>query len=436
MIRKNYYLLPLFISLTACATTGNVSPNIAQPINTADIKQEKQKVASPLIDNDDDARVSTSPISIRLASTEASKDLSFNQSAFNRLNDWDSVNFAAARESFSNSCKILSRYTDTSYLSSKISYTGRAINWKNICARVNNSNISDRDFWEQNFTPWQVKSGSAPIGKLTSYFEPIINASFNKDSTYNEPLYGKPSDLLQIDLSQFDPSLIGKKITGRINGSEFIPYRTRSEITESNAPVLAYAKMGEALSLQIQGSGRLLMNDGKQYRALFSATNGRNFASVAKELINRGQLSSGTASADNITEWFEKTDPQTARDVINANPRTVFFKLKPIKDPRKGPIGAQGVPLVAQASLAVDPNYYAYSVPIFLNANSPALSNSNAQSFAKLVIAQDTGGAIKGPIRGDLFYGTGKDAGLNAGRISHQTTWWVLLPNGVNPNNE
>ena len=424
-------LLALFTAfgLGACVSTGEVS----HPVNNPPKNQNNEIPALPPLPPVTGTQNNNPPPNNAVTAPQANGEIAFARMGFSDLPNWSDTDLEAARQAFRNSCAVLAKRNDAYYLGEKIAYAGKVADWKGVCSLANNPDISTRAFFENNFTPWRLSAKNGGRGKLTSYFEPILHASLNQTSVYNEPLYGKPSDLITLNLSDFDPSLAGKKIVGRINGNNFIPYRARGEINASNAPIIAWAKMGEALSLQIQGSGRLLLDNGQQLRAAFVATNGQPFGSVARELIKRGELPASQASADNITKWFEKAAPNDARSVVNANPRTTFFELQAIKNPADGPRGSQGVPLVASGSLAIDPSIHAYGVPIFIFANASALGNSIENTLTRLVITQDSGGAIKGPIRGDLYYGTGDEAGFAAGRINHEADWWVLLPNGLDP---
>lgn len=441
------------LMLGACASTSDLPTPAHSPIghgnNNQSNSNQKPQGETPTSNNNGsviDSRPLDSnpiitpekqepitPIQPPPAAPSTTSTIGLSRGSFMVLPNWEATDYTAARSAFIRSCSVIMKRNGDNDLSVNATYAGKVSQWKSACDAAKNYSLDSKSFWETYFTPWRISTKSGERGKLTSYFEPVMRASLTKTATYNEPLYGKPSDLVNINLADFDPALAGKKIVGRIVGNDLVPYRTRAQITPSNAPVLAWAKTGEALSLQIQGSGRLLLNDGRQMRAAFAATNGRPFGSVARELIRRGELPQNQASADNITNWFANAPENKSRDVLNANQRTTFFALQEINNPTEGPKGSMGVPLVAGGSLAIDPSIHAYGVPFFIFANSPLLSNSSHSSMTRLVIAQDTGGAIKGPMRGDLFYGTGDEAGLAAGRINHGSDWWILLPNGINP---
>lgn len=415
--------LLVIMGLAGCATTGPISE--AQPPHNPTISSPPSVSVPPPV-------IPPAPPVVPPTQTIINSALIFEKSAFAALPSWAEFDLSIARRAFAKNCAQWANKDPNSQLSQTVSYSGKISDWAAPCAKVLDKTIADKDFWEQNFTPWKISADGAS-SRLTSYFEPIINANLIADSINNEPLFGKPTDLLSIDLGAFDASLRGKSVVGRIDGARFVPYRSRAEIAPQNAPIVAWTNMGDALSLQIQGSGRLLLPDGRQYRAAFAGHNGKAFGSVARELIRRGELQASGASADAIKNWFEKADPKIAREVINANPRTVFFELKPINDPKEGPKGGAGIPLEAGGALAVDTAYHAYGVPIFVSAFNPRISASENTVLNRLVIAQDTGGAIKGPIRGDYYWGTGVDAGISAGRINHDVNFWALLPKTLEP---
>jgi membrane-bound lytic murein transglycosylase A len=359
--------------------------------------------------------------------------LRFSAVDFSVLPDWGLTDVGAARRAFVRSCALIMQRPATAALSQAASYGGKIGDWAKACKAAVEYQIDDRNFWEAYFQAWSV----APVGevgsRLTAYYEPIMAARRAPDSLHSEPIQARPADMVEIDLGAFDPALRPRTLVGRMEGTKIVPYPPRAKITPQTAPVLAWGEPGEVLSLQIQGSGRLVFEDGVQLRAAFAAHNGQKFASNAQELIRRGHLPPNGASMDAVKAWLRDANPQERREVLNANPRTVFFKLQPILDPNAGPLGGQGLPLEPNGSLAVDTAYHPYGVPIFLSAEAPRVALSVDKTLRRLVIAQDTGGAIKGPIRGDLYWGTGPEAGTRAGRINHDTKFWVLLPKGLSP---
>lgn len=321
---------------------------------------------------------------------------------------------------------------DSAFLGARGQYAGTKTQWAGACTAARDTNVTDMRFWADNFSPWSVRTSAGDVGRLTSYYEPIVPANLTADAINTEPLFSLPPDLITLDLGQFDPNLATKKIVGRISGNSFVPYLSRAEITVENTRPIAFAKIGDALTIQVQGSGRLALPDGRQVRVAHVATNGHPFRSPSQELIRRGLLPANGAGMAALMNWFENAPPELAREVINANPRTVFFDFTEIADPNEGPKGTQGVPLVAGGSMAIDPSFHPFGVPMFISAFNGRVAAASAP-FTRLAITQDTGGAIKGAIRGDLFWGTGVQAGIDGGNVNHDTVWWVLLPKGVDP---
>lgn len=355
---------------------------------------------------------------------------SFQKTDFADLPNWTTTDHKAARIAFIKSCSQTMALPPDAPLSVRGTYAGKAKDWAKACNDAGNSQITDRDFWQTGFSPYKIASALGDFGRLTSYYEPVVEASLAPTDIFNEPLFAKPKDLVTIELGPFDRTLAGKKIVGRNVDGVFTPYLTRAEINTNNATPIAYAKIGDALTIQVQGSGRLRLNDGREVRVAHTATNGHPFGSIATELIRRGYLQKDAAGMPNLMAWFETADPKLAREVINTNPRTVFFEFVEIKDPNEGPKGSSGLPLTAGGSLAVDPNIHPYGVPIFISAFNSRVAIA-PKTLTRFVVSQDSGGAIKGPIRGDLYWGSGQQAGIDGGNVNYDANWWVLLPNEV-----
>ncbi|MFY7760143.1 murein transglycosylase A [Aquidulcibacter sp.] len=426
------------VLLTACATVAPTPvPEPVPPPTPAPVVRP-EPIAAPAVP------VPRPATPLRPATTSASPSaaplppadivpLQFNQTAFESLPNWAETDVGAARRALVRSCAISQARAKDQLLSTVATYSGRVGDWAGVCALAQDPSLEDRSFWESQFQVWRVSTEATEIGRLTGYYEPIMAASRVKTPVFSEPIQSRPSDLFEIDLGQFDATLRNRAIVARMDRGKVVPYWSRAQINENTAPVLAWGEPAEVLSLQVQGSGRLQFDDGTQVRAAFAAHNGHRFGSNAQELIRRGALPVNGASMDAIKTWFKTASPKEAREVLNANPRTVFFQLEPIKDPSAGPKGGQQAALEANGSLAVDTSYHAYGVPIFLAADAPRVAISTDVSLRRLVVAQDTGGAIRGPIRGDLYWGTGPEAGLRAGRINHDVRFWVLLPKGISP---
>ena len=243
-----------------------------------------------------------------------------------------------------------------------------------------------------------------------------------------------PSDLLTIDLSDVLPDLKNMRLRGRLQGNRVIPYYSRADIVgrEKNYADRVLLWVDDAVELfflQIQGSGRVKLPDGSTVRIGYADQNGHPYHSVGRVLIERGELRAEQASMQGIQAWA-RANPAKLDEVLNANPSYVFFREVSVKgNENEGPQGALGVPLTAERSIAVDPRHVPLGAPVFLSTTQP----NSATPLQRLMLAQDTGGAIRGVVRADFFWGFGAEAGAQAGRMKQQGQMWVLLPPGVAP---
>jgi len=287
-----------------------------------------------------------------------------------------------------------------------------------------------RVFFEANFTPYKVfNADGSDIGMVTGYYEPLLRGARKRGGAYQTPLYRAPDDLLTIDLGSAYPDLKGMRLRGRVVGNKVIPYWSRAELLQSGA--LAGKELVwvddpvEAFFLQVQGSGRIYLSDSQEtIRLAYADQNGYPYKSIGRYLVDKGELNLSQASAQGIKAWVI-ANPARQNELLNANPSYVFFKEEKISDPSKGPKGAMGLPLTGLRSVAVDPQYIQLGAPVFLATTQP---NSD-MPLQRLVLAQDTGGAIRGAVRADYFWGFGNEAGERAGAMKQRGMMWVLLPN-------
>jgi membrane-bound lytic murein transglycosylase A len=305
--------------------------------------------------------------------------------------------------------------------------------WRGVCARAmklrSPGDEEARRFLEDHFVPWRLANPDGALeGLVTGYYEPLVRGSRFKTASYVYPIYAPPDDLLTIDLSATNPELRGMRLRGRMEGRRVVPYYSRAEIARGAAPVAGKEIVWiddpiEAFFLQIQGSGRVQLESGEMLRVGFADQNGHPFLSIGRYLVERGELKLGEASMQTIKSWAA-ANPKRLEELLNQNPSFVFFRELPLADPANGPVGAFGVPLTAGRSIAVDPRYVPLGAPVFLATTHPA----SAAPLNRLVLAQDTGGAIRNPVRADFFWGFGAEAGTQAGRMRQQGRMWVLLP--------
>lgn len=303
--------------------------------------------------------------------------------------------------------------------------------WYKVCQQVATMGTqvdptTAKQFIQDNLRPWAVLGDKGAQGLVTGYYEPIVRGSRSKGGVYQWPMYAPPSDLLTVDLGALYPELAGKRVRGKVVGNKVVPYDTRAEITsgDKQPPVIAWLEDPvEAFFLQVQGSGRVLLDNGSSLRLAYADHNGRPYTSIGRWLADQGELPINQASMQNIKKWAQN-NPNRVPEMLNANQAMVFFKEERLKDEMTGPKGAYGIPLIGQRAIAVDPTFVPLGSPVFLATTQPA-SNTPLQ---RLVFAQDTGAAIKGAARADFYWGSGDAAGEAAGRMKQAGLMWILWP--------
>ncbi len=276
-------------------------------------------------------------------------------------------------------------------------------------------------FFEQNFTPYAVQGDAA---LFTGYYEPQIDGSRVRQGVFQTPVHGLPPDLVRADLGQFLPRLKGEHISGRVSGHALVPYADRAAIDAGGiaAPVLFYTDDAVALFfLQIQGSGRVVFTDGGSARIAYAGENGQPYTAIGRTLIQQNQLARENVSLQTIRAWL-LAHPDRARAVMETDKSYIFFRETPLGDTALGSQGASGASLTPLASLAVDPRLHALGAPFYVAADGP-------DPVHGLMVAQDIGGAIRGPVRGDIFFGFGPEAEARAGAMKAGGALYLLLPN-------
>lgn len=287
-----------------------------------------------------------------------------------------------------------------------------------------------RRFFESQFTPYAVRSSTAgDTGLLTGYYEPVIEGTRMRDAEHRFAIHGVPDDLITVDLGAVNPDLRNLRLRGRLEGRRLVPYYSRAEIESRDMPaeVIAWTRDPvELFFLQIQGSGQVRLPDGARIRIGFADVNGHPYRSLGRYLVDRGEMTLDQASMQNIKTWAEQ-NPHKLRDALNANPSYVFFRELKNLNVDEGPIGAQGVPLTGGYSLAVDRRFVPLGVPVYVATTYPL----SPEPLERLMAAQDTGGAIRGVVRGDFFWGSGPDAGTIAGKMRNPVRMWLFWPRGT-----
>jgi membrane-bound lytic murein transglycosylase A len=308
--------------------------------------------------------------------------------------------------------------------------------WQPVCgaaaALVEPSRETLVRFFESNFTPYQVVNiDGSDNGLVTGYYEPLLHGSRKRTVRYHVPVYGVPDDLLVIDLAEVYPELKNMRLRGRVDGRRVVPYFDRAQIEIGAAPVAGKEIVWvedsvELFFMQIQGSGRVKLDNDGMIALGYAEQNGYPYRSIGRLLVDRGDLPLEKASMQGIKAWA-KQNPGKLQELLNYNASYIFFREMPPNLP--GPLGALGVPLTARRSIAVDARYIPLGAPVFLVTTMP----NSRQPLNRLMLAQDTGGAIRGAVRADFFWGFGDEATALAGRMRQSGRMWVMLPTGYPP---
>jgi membrane-bound lytic murein transglycosylase A len=359
------------------------------------------------------------------------KPIALRPASFAQLPGWDTANVKKSLATFQVSCKtFLKQDPEKSVGSHHLSL--KAKDWHPACqAALAISPITQhnaRAFFQTWFTPVEFFKDKPVRGLFTGYYMPLLYGSRTKTEKFNVPIYGLPSDLLTIDLGQFDPNLKHRKLVGRLEGHKVVPYYTRAEINKGvikeKAPVIAWIDNPiDRVFLEIQGSGIVELPDGEQIYLGYAAQNGAPYTSIAKVLIDQGIMTKHNASMQAIKRYL-MAHPKKINKTLNQNKSFIFFETLRTN----AALGTQGVALTPGYSLAIDLKWVPMGTPLWLSTTRPDKHFDDRKPFQRLMIAQDTGGAIRGLVRGDVFWGAGKKATYIAGHMKNEGHYWLLLP--------
>ena len=350
-------------------------------------------------------------------------------SSFSALPGWDQDRQEEALAAFSRSCtRIMEQPSGQQFGPDTL--MGTAADWQEPCRALPGAGATPsqaRAFFEKWFTPWQATmAGQQNEGLFTGYYEASLKGSLTRQGPHQYPLRRRPADLVMVDLGDFRPELRGQRIAGRVTEGQLKPYEDRAAISRGALPgddQLQFVWVDspvDAFFLQIQGSGRILLDDGTMLRVGYDGQNGWPYFAIGRELIQRGYLDKDAVSMQSIRAWLG-AHPDQADEIMNTNKSYVFFKVLE----GDGPQGAEGLTLVPGRSLAVDHARLPYGAPVWI-ATAPPISGETR--LERLMVAQDTGSAIRGAVRGDVFWGYGKRAEDLAGRMKAAGRAWLLLP--------
>lgn len=387
---------------------------------------------------------------------------------FSDLPGWEAHDFEPAFGAFLISCSRIEQLDDNAPVNplenlggafSGASFGGAVAEWRPVCAAasaIESTALSEagernaliRRFFETEFLPVQIlnrrdplpdgPAAAAPsrideVGTFTGYFEPAYRASREETAYFSAPVYTRPDDLIEVDLGAFRDDLAGERIAGRVDGVRLVPYADHQEINDgalnSSAEPIAWLSPNDLFFLQIQGSGQLLFEDGVQLRVGYAGQNGHPYTAIGQVMVRDGIMPLEDVSMQSIRQWLDTSSAEDAQAMREENASYVFFRSISDVPAGQGPLGAQGVPLTAGRSLAVDRRFHALGSPVWVDIE-PAEGNGD-EPIQRLMIAQDTGGAIRGPVRGDLFWGAGAQAGEIAGKMNAEGRMYVLTPRAI-----
>jgi membrane-bound lytic murein transglycosylase A len=356
--------------------------------------------------------------------------VSFRPVSFASLQGWLDDDHAAALAAFRLSCPGIA--INASRFEEREGF-GAPEAWKAVCTEaLTVDSAAARSFFERRFEPVALAGRDGAAGRVTGYYEPELRGSRTRSDAYPAPAYAKPRDLVTADPEAFRPILRGERLAGKVEGGLLVPYETRADI-EAGAlagrvePILYLASVADAFFLQIQGSGRVTMAEGGQLRLAYAAQNGKPYTAIGGALIARGAIAREDMSMQAIRDWLGR-NPAEAGAVMNLNESYVFFREEALRDPSVGPNGAEGVPVSPGRSIAVDDAVYPYGIPIFVTARIGSADGKGQEDTARLMIAQDTGGAIRGIVRADYFFGWGAEAERRASNTNGRLTMVLLRP--------
>ncbi|MDX1539863.1 MAG: murein transglycosylase A, partial [Geminicoccaceae bacterium] len=312
------------------------------------------------------------------------------------MDGWRADDPRPALEAFRRSCEVLLNRADDARLGRDPAF-GQVADWRPVCAASEEveleSAVEARRFFERWFQPYRVGDRGEEEGLFTGYYEPLLDGSRTFGGRYVVPLYRVPDDLLSIDLGRFDPEFTGRRLLGRVTGDQVVPYFSRREIDAGalegrELELLWVDDPIDKFFLQIQGSGRIRLDDGEMIRVGYAGQNGHAYRAIGRDLIEQGEVTREEMSMQAIRAWLED-HPDAALDLMGRNRAYVFFDEHRRLDPDAGPIGAQGVPLTEARSLAVDPSFLPLGAPVWLETRVPWPEGE--APFRRLMVAQDTG---------------------------------------------
>lgn len=334
---------------------------------------------------------------------------------FAALPGWQQDDVRQAWPAFRQSCSVLASRTE----------------WKTPCAAAGAVDAADgaavRRFFETYFVPNTVRNpDGTDTGLITGYYEAMLYGARKRSGAFQTPLYRVPDDLITVDLGSIYPDLKNRRLRGRLSGKTLAPYPSRADIDRkplSGKELLWVSDPVDAFFLEVQGSGRVQLDTGETVRVGYADQNGHPYKAIGRWFVEQGIMTPDQVSAQSIRAWLA-ANPARRQEVLNVNASYIFFAEQKVTDPNAGPRGALNVPLTPGRSIAIDRTILPLGAPVWLSTTLP----KNGAPLQRLVMGQDVGGAIRGAVRADFFFGFGPEATENAGLMKQQGALWVLLP--------
>ena len=352
--------------------------------------------------------------------------------SFAELPGWQSTKALPSLRTFQLSCQQVLKQNPARPMGNRW-LTLQAKDWQPACMaasalRHTQSEKTAKTFFETWFQPMEFKKNQPVTGLFTGYYLPAIEGSLAPSPEYPVPIYGVPNNLVQIKLTDFDQTLPARQLWGRMKNKRLVPFYSREEIDQGaindTAPIVAYVRNPiDRLLIEIQGSALLNLSDGTQISLGYAAKNGLPYTAIGRVLIERNILSANKVSIQSIRAYLE-SHPEEQANIIHKNRSFVFFQILD----KKGAFGTQGTQLTQGYSLAVDPDWVPLGTPVWLSTTYPDPHSDTQLPLHRLMIAQDTGGAIRGTVRGDVYWGNGDDAAAIAGKMKSKGQYWLLIP--------
>ncbi len=357
--------------------------------------------------------------------------ITLKQQDFNKLPGWQSAQVKKSFEAFKISCATFLRQNPERSVGSQ-NIPLKVKDWLPACkSAVQLNPVSEthaRQFFQKWFTPVEFYQKKPIRGLFTGYYLPLLHGSKTKTSEFSVPIYGLPKDLLTLNLNDFSSVRSNEHVVARLHNNKLVPYYTRKQINHGaisdQAPVIVWVNSYiDRLFLEIQGSGVVALANGEQLFLGYAGENGAAYTPIARVMIKQGVMTRKNASMQGIKTYLLE-HPQETAPIIDQNKSFVFFRV--LKD--TAALGAQGVTLTPGYSLAVDRKWIPLGMPLWLNTTHPQPYSNKDKKLQRLMIAQDTGGAIRGKVRGDVFWGAGDSATFIAGKMKNTGRYWLLVP--------